>query len=94
MKRAILDGVLSVMNGYCSEQIIFLVSPENRDDTIRYIGAQMDMINIPYLLEKYNLKDCWWGSLPACFRANIRPILSGFGSFNEFLIGQRDNSYV
>lgn len=95
MKRAVLDGVLSVMNGYANEQLIFLVSPESREDTIRYITAQMDALNIPYLLEKFNLKDCWWGSLPGCFRANIRPIISGFGSFNEFLIGQRDvNSYV
>lgn len=86
IKRAILDGLLSDMNGYADEQIIFLLSPEIRGQAIPHIRSRMDALGIPYILETYNLKDVWWGSLAGCFRANIRPILSGFGTFREFLI--------
>lgn len=83
IKRFIMQGILLKMNGYYNEQIIFSLSD---DAYLEYIHRLMSKLQLPYILEGYNLKDVWWGSLAGCFRANIRPMITGFNTLNEFLI--------
>ncbi len=86
MKRAIMNGIMLPMTGYYSEQIIFSLPDNLFDESLRYVREFMDKLCVPYILENYNLKDVWWGSLAGCFRANIRPMLTGFKNLNDFLI--------
>lgn len=97
MKRAIMDGTVLPMSGYYSEQIIFSLAEGSFDFGLRYIRNCLDALCVPYILENFNLKDCWWGSLAGCFRANIRPIVTGFEELSDFLIqpsGERSAAYV
>ena len=97
MKRAIIDGIVLSMNGYYSEQIIFSLPEESLVPSLRYVRDFMDKLCIPYILEDFNLKDVWWGSLAGCFRANIRPVITGFDTLSDFLIqpsGGRNNVNV
>ena len=86
MKRAIMEGITLPMSGYYSEEIIFSLPEDLFDESLRYVRDFMDNLRVPYILENYNLKDVWWGSLAGCFRANIRPIITGFESLSDFLI--------
>ena len=86
MKRAIMDKIIHPMSGYYSEQIIFSLPEEKFEDSFGYVQDFMDKLCVPYILENYNLKDIWWGSLAGCFRANIRPFVDGFDAFSDFLI--------
>ena len=81
-----MDGILLPMSGYYSEEIIFSVPLDIYDVSIGYVRQVMDAFGVPYILESFNLKDVWWGSLAGCYRANIRPIVTGFGSLSDFLI--------
>lgn len=95
IKRAVLDGILSPMSGYADEHMIFLLAPDIHEKAVFYLRSRMDALGLPYILENYNAKDVWWGSLAGCFRANIRPILFGFRSFTDFLIApQRGGGHV
>ncbi len=86
MKRSILDGIILPMSGYYNEQIIFSLPDDSFNQSLSFVREFMDNLCIPYILENFNLKDTWWGSLAGCFRANIRPIITGFDSFSDFLI--------
>ena len=41
-----------------------------------------------YVLESYNLKDVWWGSLSGMYLANITPPLVGFSSAENLLLSR------
>lgn len=86
LKRSVLHGILSRMNGYYNEQIIFPLADETREKALPYVRKLLDDLCISYVFEKYNLKDTWWGSLAGCFRANIRPNVTGFPSLSDFLV--------
>lgn len=86
MKRAIMDGIMLPMSGYYNEQILFSLAEDSSDESLHYVRDFMDKLYIPYILEKFNLKDVWWGSLAGCFRANIRPIITSFDTLSDFLI--------
>lgn len=38
-----------------------------------------------YIVEDYNAKDLWWGSLPGLFRAATTPPICGFQALEELL---------
>ena len=42
-------------------------------------------MELPFIIEDYNAKDLWWGSLPGLFRAGLVPPLCGFSSLEELL---------
>ena len=90
MKRSIMDGIMLSIGGYYSEQIIFSLPEDSFEESLRYIRGFMDKLYIPYILENFNLKDVWWGSLAGCFRANIRPIITCFDNLSDFLIQPPD----
>lgn len=84
VKDLILDGVLSNLNGYYSNQFIFLV--DNVDLTARkdYVWAAVYNLQLPGIMEEYNLKDVWWGSLPGIPQAYfLNPPVCGFSSIEE-----------
>jgi len=59
-----------------------------RRETFReeaYLEKLLGTLGIPYIVEDYNAKDLWWGSLPGLFRAGLVPPLCGFSSLEELL---------
>lgn len=86
MKRAIMDGLILPISGYYNEQILFSLPAAFFHESLHYVRGFMDQLYLPYILENFNLKDVWWGSLAGCFRANIRPMITSFDTLGDFLI--------
>ena len=86
MLEEIGKGILGDFNGYCWNGFIFLLEETEVEVFQAYIKEYLETKEIAYLIEKYNLKDVWWGSLAGIFLANINPPLTGFKSFEEFIL--------
>ena len=86
MLAEIEKEILTKLNGYCWNGFIFRLDETEYetfcDDAEEYLTRQQ----IPFVIEHYNLKDVWWGSLAGIFLANITPPLVGFDSVEEFLL--------
>lgn len=71
------------LHGLAHECFIFLTSEADTLDN--YIKELMDILELPYVLESFNLKDVWWGSLPGMFRANLNPPAVSMAELGELL---------
>lgn len=78
------DIIQGEFHGLATENLIFVT---DRDDEklSDYIFRVMGILEIPYINERFNLKDVWWGSLPGLFRANINPPAVSIGNIYELL---------
>ena len=84
--KDILTGhMLQRLNGYYNNQTIALVSQEDYARTEAYLEKLLGTLGIPYIVEDYNAKDLWWGSLPGLFRAAVVPPICGFRTIEELL---------
>ena len=88
MLEEIEKGILGDFNGYCWNGFIILLEETEVEIFQGYIKEYLEGKEISYLIEKYNLKDVWWGSLAGIFLANINPPLTGFKSFEEFILNR------
>ena len=86
MLQEIEKGILGNFNGYCYNGFIFSLAETEYETFRAYVEEYLETREISYLIEKYNLKDVWWGSLPGIFLANITPPLIGFNSFEDFIL--------
>ena len=50
-----------------------------------YLHHLMHARALPYVIEDYNAKDLWWGSLPGMFTAGLVPPLCGFAALEDLL---------
>ena len=73
------------MNGYYNNQTIALVSEEGYTRVETYLEVLLGDLGVPYIIEDYNAKDLWWGSLPGLFRAATTPPICGFQTLEELL---------
>ena len=76
---------LQRLNGYYNNQTIALVSKEDYARTEAYLEKLLGTLGLPYIVEDYNAKDLWWGSLPGLFRAAVVPPICGFRTIEELL---------
>lgn len=84
--KDILTGhTLQRLNGYYNNQTIALVSKEDYARTEAYLEKLLGTLGLPYIVEDYNAKDLWWGSLPGLFRAAVVPPICGFRTIEELL---------
>lgn len=86
MLKEIEKGILGGFNGYCYNGFIFQVEETEYETFRAYLEEYLIEQEISFVIEKYNLKDIWWGSLPGIFLANITPPIVGFNSFEEFIL--------
>lgn len=86
IKSMIMADLLSDINGYYSENFLILLNQDIYYKIQKNCKEFLADFKIPYILESYNLKDIWWGSIPGIFRANITPPLTCFNLFHELLI--------
>ena len=85
VKNAILDGIESRYNGYYFENIELLLKEEDDDAFCSYIEHALRKMECGYILESFNLKEVFWGSLPGLYLANNVPPLIGFERLEELL---------
>ena len=85
VKKFIADDIFpGEFHGLASENLIFITERDNKD-LAEYIFDVMNALELPYILESFNLKDVWWGSLPGIFRANINPPAISMENIYEML---------
>lgn len=71
--------------GMISNTLVFALDKDNLDDYLQYIREILEAVEIPFVLESYNNKPCWWGTLPGMFRANGRILPSHVSDWQDFL---------
>jgi len=86
VKNALKADLLSNLNGYYSNNFFFLLDEENYQKVDHYCRNIMETLGLSYVVESYNLKDVWWGSLAGIFRANINPLVTGFDCLDDLLV--------
>lgn len=80
-----LDGILSVYNGYYTDSFQFLLGKEDNKAFPIYFEKLVDAFGVNYIVQKYRLKETFWGSIPGLFLADTRPPIIGFTSISDFL---------
>lgn len=86
MLKRIEQDIISSINGYYYNGFIFHVPRQEYENFRSYITAELTKMEIPFIIENYNLKDVWWGSIAGNYLANITPPLVGFSSVTDLLI--------
>ncbi|MBR2216056.1 MAG: hypothetical protein IJ849_09890 [Selenomonadaceae bacterium] len=90
VKKLINEGLIGELSGYYTDSYILLVSPEKMKSVAEYIDGLMEIMELPYVIEDYNRKDVWWGSLPGMFRANVMPPLTGFSDLHGLMFHTKE----
>ena len=85
VKNAILDGIENRYNGYYFENIELLLGEEDYEPFLSYIEHALRKMECGYILESFNLKEVFWGSLPGLYLANNVPPLIGFQHLEELM---------
>ena len=86
MLRKIEEEILGEVTGYFWNGFIFHLDAANYEKFREYAEKKMREEEILYVIEDYNLKDVWWGSLAGMYLANITPPLIGFNSAENLLL--------
>ena len=89
MLKKIEEEVLQEVTGYFWNGFIFHLDAANYENFREYVEENMREREILYLLEDYNLKDVWWGSLSGIFLANITPPLVGFETVESLILHKK-----
>ena len=85
IKELLTEDGLGRLNGYYTNEIILLIPKEEFDPVASYLHRLMYARALPYVIEDYNAKDLWWGSLPGMFTAGLVPPLCGFAALEDLL---------
>lgn len=85
IRRIALADILGKYNGYYSDVFLFLVNSDEYEKVKSMVVKLFDKTECSYVLENYNLKEVFWGTLPGLYLANARPPMIGFESLAEFL---------
>ncbi|MEN6623786.1 MAG: hypothetical protein ABFD50_19830, partial [Smithella sp.] len=73
------------LSGYDTSSFLFFHDNATKlQQTLADAEAVMRQLEIPSILERFNLKDIFWGSLPGIFRANLVPPVSKADNWDEF----------
>ena len=89
MLKKIEENVLQEVRGYFWNGFIFHLDEANYKNFRDYVVENLNEREIIYVLENYNLKDVWWGSLAGMYLANITPPLVGFSSAENLLLSRK-----
>ena len=85
LKNFIVDGVLGNLNGYHMEAYIIALPKREYEIIETDIRQQLNRMELPYIIEDFNHKHVWWGSIPGMFRSNIVPPIVGFENLVDLL---------
>lgn len=86
IRAAALDDLLFDMAGFCTNAFfVFAPDDEALEPVKAYLGDAFQTMQIPYIEERRNFKETFWGSLPGLFRGNIVPPITGT-AWERFLL--------
>lgn len=85
IRRYALGDLLGQFNGYYTDSFQFLLEKEDDLPFRKFFEKKLDKIGINYIVQRYGLKETFWGSIPGLFLANQRPPVVGFRYLSEFL---------
>jgi len=86
MLKRIEQDIIGKLNGYCHNGFIFHVPLGEYENFRSFVKNTLYDLELPGLIEEYNLKDVWWGSITGTYLANITPPLIGFSSVKDLLV--------
>ena len=86
IKDCLLDRVIGEINGFYNNHLIFLVPAEQEARMTACLEKKLMDIGIPFLIEDFNAKNLWWGSLPAIHTAAVVPPICGFDAMEDLLM--------
>ena len=86
MLKKIEEEIIGEVTGYFWNGFIFHLDAANYEKFREYAEKKMREEENLYVIEDYNLKDVWWGSLAGMYLANITPPLIGFNSAENLLL--------
>ena len=85
LRRMATDDIISTYNGYYTDTFLFHLDQTNDEPFRAFFTDVLDREYLPYIVEEYNLKKVFWGSLPGLYLANADPPITGFQYLAEFL---------
>lgn len=85
VRKYAMDGLLGQFNGYYTDSFQFLLEKEDDLPFRKFFEKNIDETGINYIVQRYGLKETFWGSIPGLFLANQRPPVVGFQHLSEFL---------
>lgn len=87
MWEFLCDPILKELNGYYTTSIVFFNKDLSKlEMTLKNATLNFSRMELPHSRERYRLKDVWWGSLPAVFRANVVSPLIGLKGIQDLII--------
>ncbi len=86
IKNRLMQGLSSDIQGSVTDAFIFYFPEGQQEEGETYLGKIMESIGRPCILENYDRKHVWWGSLPGIFRANSGSLPHGMESLGELLV--------
>ncbi|TYZ20188.1 hypothetical protein [Selenomonas ruminis] len=89
VKKLIKAPLLGELTGLYANTLFLLTDKGQGKEMERYIREVLNRLEALYIVEDYNRKDVWWGSLPGLFRANLTPPQMSFSGLNELMTHYR-----
>ena len=91
VKEYMKKGLLRQFNGIYTNTFIFRFSEDERSEREAYIKSVLETLKLPHVFEDFNRKQCWWGTIPGCFRANKVAPIKGISQLGDLLILEDSN---
>ena len=92
MLKKIEEEILQEVTGYYWNGFIFHLNATEYEKFLEKAEKHLREKEILYWIEKYNLKDVWWGSLAGMYLANITPPLVGFNSLEDLILHKKSSA--
>lgn len=92
MLKKIEEEILEEVTGYYWNGFIFHLDATEYEKFLEKAEKNLREREILYWIEKFNLKDVWWGSLSGMYLANITPPLVGFNSLEEIILHKKNSA--
>jgi len=71
--------------GMISDTLVFALDSAEVEEYHRYIREILEAVEVSFVMEDYNSKQCWWGTLPGMFRANGKILPRREKDWKDFL---------
>ena len=73
-------------HGYYNNTLVALVKTENYARTVAYLRKLFYETQEFYVIENFNAKQRWWGTIPAHFRAGVAAPICAFQNLEDLLM--------
>jgi hypothetical protein len=87
-RQSVRDYMLSKQagsGGMISDTLVFALDSAEVEEYHRYIREILEAVEVSFVMEDYNSKQCWWGTLPGMFRANGKILPRREKDWKDFL---------